>query len=179
MKDKKIDERYRYSIECPSPVGTWTVLSDGDAVVGIYLARQRHLPAIPQGLPANPLCKKAARQIDEYFAGKRSEFDLPLAPIGTDFQRRVWNALLEIPYGTTWSYAQLARHIGAPSATRAAGAANGRNPIAVIIPCHRVIESNGKHVGYAGGLSVKAWLLAHETPLCQPAKQKRERSLSA
>ncbi|HVU89534.1 MAG TPA: methylated-DNA--[protein]-cysteine S-methyltransferase [Pirellulales bacterium] len=173
----KTDDRFRYSIDCPSPVGVWTILSDGAAVVGVYLAGQRHLPIIPRDLPTNAVCKKAARQITEYFAGKRSEFDLPLAPAGTEFEERVWNALREIPYGTTWSYGQLARHIGAPKAARAVGAANGQNPIAVIIPCHRVIGSNGKHVGYAGGLNVKAWLLEHEAPFARPTKRRGERLL--
>jgi methylated-DNA-[protein]-cysteine S-methyltransferase len=173
----KTNDRFRYSVDCPSPVGTWTILSDGDAVVGLYLAGQRHLPVIPRDLSANAVCKKAARQITEYFAGKRCEFDLPLAPAGTDFEERVWNALLEIPYGVTWSYGQLARHIGAPKAARAVGAANGQNPIALIIPCHRVIGANGKHVGYAGGLNVKAWLLEHEAPVVRPPKRRGERLL--
>ncbi len=173
----KSNSRFRYSIDCPSPVGTWTVVSDGDAVVGVYLARQRHRPDLPQNLPANAECKKAARQITEYFAGKRREFDLPLAPAGTDFEERVWNALLEIPYGVTWSYGQLARRIGSPNAARAVGAANRRNPIGLIIPCHRVIGANGNHVGYGGGLDAKAWLLAHESPLAAATKRRGERLL--
>jgi methylated-DNA-[protein]-cysteine S-methyltransferase len=173
----KTNDHFRYSIKCPSPVGVWTVLSDGEALVGVYLAGQRHLPQIPQGLPTNDVCKKAARQLAEYFAGKRCEFDLPLAPQGTEFQERVWNTLRKIPYGATWSYGQLARHIGAPDAARAVGAANGQNPIAVIIPCHRVIGTSGKHVGYAGGLGVKAWLLAHEAPLMRPTRRRGEQLL--
>ncbi len=164
-----MDERYRFSIDCASPVGAWTVLSDGTAVVGIYLAGQRHRPALPQNLSADAVCKKAARQLAEYFAGDRAGFDLPLAPAGTDFERRVWNALLEIPFGVTWSYGQLARHIGSPNAARAVGAANGQNPIGLVIPCHRVIGANGKHVGYGGGLSAKAWLLDHEATGCRAA----------
>jgi len=103
-----------------------------------------------------------ARQLAEYFSGKRTTFDLPLAPRGTPFQLDVWNALREIAYGDTISYAELARRIGKPSAVRAVGAANGANPIPVIIPCHRVIGSNGTLTGYGGGIERKQWLLAHE-----------------
>jgi methylated-DNA-[protein]-cysteine S-methyltransferase len=101
-------------------------------------------------------------QLREYFAGKRKNFDFPLAPKGTEFQLAVWNALLEIPYGDTRTYAQLAHRIGRPSAVRAVGAANGANPIPVIIPCHRVIGSNGTLTGYGGGIERKQWLLALE-----------------
>jgi methylated-DNA-[protein]-cysteine S-methyltransferase len=101
-------------------------------------------------------------QLQEYFSGKRQAFTFPLAPRGTPFQLAVWNALLEIPYGDTISYAELARRIGKPSAVRAVGAANGANPIPVIIPCHRVIGSNGTLTGYGGGIERKQWLLALE-----------------
>ena len=101
-------------------------------------------------------------QLREYFSGKRKIFDYPLAPKGTEFQLAVWNALLEIPYGATMTYAQLAHRIGRPSAIRAVGAANGANPIPVIIPCHRVIGSNGTLTGYGGGIERKQWLLALE-----------------
>ncbi|HEX6098154.1 MAG TPA: methylated-DNA--[protein]-cysteine S-methyltransferase [Thermoanaerobaculia bacterium] len=101
-------------------------------------------------------------ELREYFAGKRKTFDFPLAPKGTEFQLAVWNALLEIPYGDTRTYAQLAHRIGRPSAVRAVGAANGANPIPVIIPCHRVIGSNGTLTGYGGGIERKQWLLALE-----------------
>lgn len=108
---------------------------------------------------------KTAQQLDEYFAGQRQQFDLPLAPRGTDFQKQVWRALREIPFGQTWSYAQLAQHIGKPSATRAVGAANGRNPIAIIVPCHRVIGADGGLTGFSGGLSAKSYLLKLEGQL--------------
>jgi len=98
----------------------------------------------------------------DYFAGTLHAFDLPLAPRGTPFQLAVWNALLEVPWGETISYAELARRVGKPSAVRAVGAANGANPIPVIIPCHRVIGSNGSLTGYGGGIERKQWLLAHE-----------------
>jgi methylated-DNA-[protein]-cysteine S-methyltransferase len=101
-------------------------------------------------------------QLDAYFAGDLREFDLPLAPAGTAWQRAVWDALSEVPYGTTLSYGELAARLGRPSASRAVGAANGRNPISVIVPCHRLIGSTGALTGYAGGLERKAWLLQHE-----------------
>jgi methylated-DNA-[protein]-cysteine S-methyltransferase len=103
-----------------------------------------------------------ARQIEEFFAGKRQTFDFPLAPRGTDFQKRVWTELCRIPFGETISYGELARRIGNPAASRAVGHANGQNPIAVIVPCHRVIGSNGKLTGYGGGLDLKEKLLNWE-----------------
>jgi methylated-DNA-[protein]-cysteine S-methyltransferase len=101
-------------------------------------------------------------QLEAYWRGDLRDFDVPLAPRGTPFQQRVWQALRTIPFGTTWSYAQLADEIGQPSAVRAVGAANGRNPIWLVVPCHRVVGSDGKLVGYAGGLDVKRFLLDHE-----------------
>lgn len=102
------------------------------------------------------------RQLAEYFGGERRSFDVALAPVGTPWQRAVWAALLEIPYGETITYTELAARAGRPGAARAAGAANGRNPIAVLIPCHRVVGTSGALTGYAGGVDAKAWLLAHE-----------------
>ena len=110
---------------------------------------------------ANPL-PEAVRQLRDYFAGSRREFDLPLRLAGTDFQRRVWGGLTEIRYGETWSYGQLAKRIGNPKASRAVGLANGRNPISILVPCHRVIGADGSLTGYGGGLERKRWLLAHE-----------------
>jgi len=111
----------------------------------------------------SPLLDVAFRQLDEYFAGKRTTFSLPLAPTGTPFQRRVWKVLETIPYGETWSYKDVATRAGNPKATRAVGMANNRNPIAIVVPCHRVIGADGRLVGYGGGLARKAWLLALET----------------
>jgi methylated-DNA-[protein]-cysteine S-methyltransferase len=111
---------------------------------------------------AHPLLAEAARQLGEYFAAVRTRFELPLALDGTPFQRRVWDALLQIPYGATRSYAELARGIGAPAAARAAGSANGANPIPIVVPCHRVIASGGGLGGYGGGLDRKQFLLALE-----------------
>lgn len=108
------------------------------------------------------LIREAAAQLAAYFSGGRAAFDLPIAPKGTEFQQKTWNALLEIPYGETRSYGEIARRIGNPKASRAVGGANNRNPIAIVIPCHRVIGANGALVGYAGGLGVKESLLALE-----------------
>ncbi|MAG57398.1 MAG: cysteine methyltransferase [Planctomycetes bacterium] len=110
-------------------------------------------------------CATVRRQTTEYFRGRRRDFDLDVAPVGTEFQCKVWRTLLDIPYGETWSYGQLARRIRKPTASRAVGAANGKNPIAIIIPCHRVIGSNGTLTGYGGGLSKKEKLLELEGAL--------------
>ena len=105
---------------------------------------------------------RARQQLTEYFGRSRTTFDLPLAPIGSAFQQRVWDVLRAIPYGTTTSYGELARRLGDPSATRAVGAANGKNPIPIIVPCHRVVGSRGELTGFGGGLDRKRWLLEHE-----------------
>jgi len=104
----------------------------------------------------------AAAQLTEYFAGERQQFDLALAGVGTNFQQLVWRALTTIPYGETWTYGELARAIGRPSASRAVGAANSKNPLGIIVPCHRVIGASGELTGYAGGVAAKQWLLEHE-----------------
>jgi len=109
-----------------------------------------------------PLIKKTKHQLDEYFAGERKDFELPLNPAGTEFQMKVWEALKEIPYGETRSYQQIGVQIGCPKASRAVGHANNRNPISIIIPCHRVIGANGKLTGYGGGIDIKEELLALE-----------------
>ncbi|MBM0106044.1 methylated-DNA--[protein]-cysteine S-methyltransferase [Steroidobacter sp. S1-65] len=114
------------------------------------------------GCGDHPVLLETERQLREYFSGVREVFELPLDVRGTEFQRRVWNALLSIPYGETRSYLQIARHIGNPAAVRAVGAANGRNPLSIIAPCHRVLGSNGQLTGFAGGLEIKARLLSHE-----------------
>jgi methylated-DNA-[protein]-cysteine S-methyltransferase len=111
----------------------------------------------------NAHTEQACTQLAEYFAGSRRTFELPLAPKGTDFQRRVWQALAGIPYGETRCYAEIAEQLGCKGGQRAVGAANGRNPLAIVVPCHRVIGSNGRLTGYAGGIDRKQWLLAHES----------------
>jgi len=112
--------------------------------------------------PSHPLLQESVRQLSFYFAGKLREFDIPLEFEGTEFQRRVWHSLTQIPYGATRSYGELAATIGAPTAVRAVGAANGANPLAIVVPCHRVIGTNGKLVGYGGGLPLKKRLLELE-----------------
>lgn len=113
----------------------------------------------------HPILRQAVRELEEYFAGRRREFTVPVAPEGTEFQLAVWAGLTRIPYGTTWSYAQLAQAIGRPQAVRAVGAANGANPIGIIIPCHRVIGSDGSLTGFGGGLPLKRRLLELEGAL--------------
>ena len=117
--------------------------------------------------PASELLARACRQLAEYFARARTTFDLPLDPPGTAFQRRVWDALRTIPYGATTSYSELSRRLGDPNATRAVGAANGKNPIPIIVPCHRVVGARGELTGFGGGLDRKRWLLEHEGALME------------
>lgn len=144
----------------PSPIGLLHVTASDTAVVAISFAGQA-----PAGGPAegpHAVLDAAAAQLDEYFAGERTEFDLPLDPRGTEFQRRAWDALRTIPYGRTVSYGEQASRLGDPHKARAVGAANGQNPIPIVVPCHRVIGSTGKLTGFGGGLETKAWLLEHE-----------------
>ena len=147
-----------------SPIGRLLLTSDGAALTGLYMEPSRKAQSTDgwtEDAAAAPL-SAALRQLTEYFGGTRREFDLPLRPQGTEFQKRVWRELTEIPYGTTWSYGQLAKRIDNPSASRAVGLANGRNPISILVPCHRVIGADGSLTGYGGGLERKRWLLAHE-----------------
>jgi methylated-DNA-[protein]-cysteine S-methyltransferase len=148
-----------------SPIGRLMLTSNGTALTGLFMEPSRKVPQTAEGwaedLSVAPLAETVV-QLREYFAGSRREFDLPLHFEGTTFQRRVWQELTEIPYGETWSYGQLAHRIGNPSASRAVGLANGRNPISILVPCHRVIGADGSLTGYGGGLERKRWLLAHE-----------------
>jgi methylated-DNA-[protein]-cysteine S-methyltransferase len=146
-------------ITLPSPLGLLRLYAHADELCGIYLPDQ-DAPAAKHA--ASPVLSATAAQLIEYFAGARRTFDVPLAPRGTGFQEIVWRALTAIPYGETRSYGALARAIGRPAASRAVGAANGKNPISIIVPCHRVIAASGELTGYAGGLAAKRWLLAHE-----------------
>jgi methylated-DNA-[protein]-cysteine S-methyltransferase len=139
--------------------------SDGVSLTGLYMVEHKYGPEIAGSWTwrddATPF-DEVKRQLSEYFSGRRTTFDLPLAPQGTQFQGRVWEELQKIPYGTTISYGELARRIGNANASRAVGLANGRNPISIIVPCHRVIGANGKLTGYGGGLPRKEALLAFE-----------------
>lgn len=147
----------------PTPIGPLLLVGDGSGLVHIDLPEARRPLAIDPAWRHDAAAFTDARaQFDAYFAGTRQDFVLPLSPRGTDFQRRVWDALCDIGYGETISYAELARRIGNPRASRAVGLANGANPLAIIVPCHRVIGANGSLTGYGGGLNAKQWLLAHE-----------------
>jgi methylated-DNA-[protein]-cysteine S-methyltransferase len=153
------------------------LIGTGDALTSIWLpsGRDRLVPD-PDWIESAQPFAEAVRQLDAYFAGRLRQFDLPLAPKGTAFQQRVWQALLDIPYGETVSYGELARRISRPSAVRAVGAANGQNPLSIVIPCHRVIGSDGRLVGYGGGLPAKSALLALEQRVAGvPARPVRPR----
>lgn len=144
-----------------SPVGPLILVTgDGRAVSGLYFSDQRHLPSADLlGRRDDTVLAELRGQLDEYWAGRRTDFDVELAPVGTPFQQQVWLALREVPYGTTCSYGDLAGKIGRPSAVRAVGAANGRNPLCIVLPCHRVVGAGGALTGYAGGVERKRSLL--------------------
>jgi methylated-DNA-[protein]-cysteine S-methyltransferase len=141
-----------------SPVGPLTLVSDGRALTELLFENPRY-PSAPKPRGDDKLLDKTRRELDAYFAGKLRVFSVALAPQGTPFQKKVWDALLTIPYGKTRSYGQQAAAIGQPHASRAVGLANGRNPISIIVPCHRVIGANGSLTGYGGGMERKRLLL--------------------
>jgi methylated-DNA-[protein]-cysteine S-methyltransferase len=147
-----------------SPIGRLLLTSDGTSLTGLYMEPSRKAQCTDGWLEDATIAPLSAtvRQLTEYFEGTRREFDLPLRLQGTVFQQRVWRQLTEIPYGQTWSYGQLAERIDKPSASRAVGLANGRNPISILVPCHRVIGADGSLTGYGGGIERKRWLLVHE-----------------
>jgi methylated-DNA-[protein]-cysteine S-methyltransferase len=152
--------RYTY---LDSPLGALLVVRDDVGLTALYLPSGRHAVTVaPEWIRDDDGFGDVRTQLEEYFAGDRQTFDLPLHPTGTAFQQRVWSALLEIPYGQTTSYGKTAAAIGAPTASRAVGLANGQNPLPIIVPCHRVIGANGSLTGYGGGLDAKRWLLSHE-----------------
>lgn len=155
------------TISLDSPLGPLQLVTPD----GVHLSEIR-LADSPADLgsadvPELPIFQRVSQQLAEYFAGHRQQFDLPLLPVGTAFQRRVWQALQQIPFGATASYQQIARAIGQPTACRAVGGANGRNPLPIVIPCHRVIGATGALVGFSAGLERKVWLLQHEAA-CAP-----------
>jgi len=152
---------YRY---LDTPIGRLRLLSTGTHLVAIEFAGQHRRPGADTETP-DAVLELAAGQLLEYFAGRRRRFELPLAPAGTAFQRQVWDALATIPWGELRSYADIARAIERPTAVRAVGAANGRNPLPIVVPCHRVIGSNGSLTGFAGGLEIKRQLLELEGSL--------------
>jgi methylated-DNA-[protein]-cysteine S-methyltransferase len=152
-----------YFSELSSPIGPLLLLGDQRALSAIYMLEHRHQPPLGGGsVRSDEALSRARSQLQAYFLGELTEFDVPLAARGTEFQRRVWQALCAIRYGETESYGQLARRIGNPSASRAVGLANGKNPISIIVPCHRVIGADGSLTGYGGGMERKKWLLEHE-----------------
>jgi methylated-DNA-[protein]-cysteine S-methyltransferase len=150
-----------------TPVGTLTLVG-GDA--GLRAALFAGEAGSAPGEPPHPVLAAARRQLGEYFAGRRSAFELPLDLAGTEFQRRVWRALAEIPFGATTTYGELARRLGRPLAARAVGAANASNPVSIVLPCHRVVGAHGGLVGYGGGLDAKRALLAHEARVLARAR---------
>ena len=158
-----------FYLTLPSPVGDLLLTHNGEALTGLTMPHEQHgQHTAPQSdwqhdaAAQTPIFAAATKQLTAYFAGQLQHFDLPLAPQGTPFQQQVWRALCEIPYGHTRSYGWQAQAINNPKAVRAVGGANGRNPIGIVIPCHRVIGANGSLTGYGGGLPNKQWLLAHE-----------------
>lgn len=153
----------RHMVMTKSPIGGLILVAEGDGFIGVYWDDGDQIDSAHGILVRHDdLLSCAQNQLNEYFSGDRREFDLPLRPEGTDFQRRVWSALLQIPYGETWSYLQLAQFVGSPRGSRAVGLANGRNPIPIVVPCHRVVGSNGSLTGYGGGMERKRILLALE-----------------
>ncbi len=155
----------RFYTVIDSPLDPLLLLSDGDNLCGLYMDAQKYRPQQREDWKKDDgQFAQAKQQLRAYFAKELRSFSLPLAVSGTEFQRRVWSALLTIACGETKSYLDLAKQIKSPKAVRAVGLANGKNPISIIVPCHRVIGSNGKLTGYGGGLPRKQWLLEHEAP---------------
>ena len=156
----------RYYDFYESPQGQMLLVADGEALCGVYFDGQKYLPQVASQWrrdPQHATLRQAKRELAEYFAGKRKRFEVALAPEGTPFQRSVWKAISTVGFGRTVSYAELAQRAGCPGSARAAGAATGRNPIGIIVPCHRILGSDGSLTGYAGGLDRKRALLALES----------------
>lgn len=152
-----------YATILDAPFGPLRLESNGRALTALWLPRNGKLSAFKSPLTERDnILKDAVRQLDEYFAGRRRAFDLSLELAGTEFQKRVWRELCKIGFGRTTSYGEIARRIGKPQSCRAVGAANGRNPISIIVPCHRIIGADGTLTGYGGGLETKRWLLELE-----------------
>ena len=152
-----------YHTDHDSPLGPLRLEYSEGRLTGLWLPTGIHAQtAAASGLRDDRVFDEIRRQLDAYFLGRRRRFDVPLRGVGTVFQETVWAALAAIPYGDTWSYGQLAAHIGRPTTSRAVGAANGQNPISILVPCHRVIGANGTLTGYGGGLPAKRWLLELE-----------------
>ena len=160
----------RYYDFYDSPHGRMLLVADDEGLSGVYFDGQKHLPRIGadwQPDANHAVIRQAKRELAEYFAGTRTRFELALAPAGTPFQKSVWKAIASVEFGETITYGELARRAGSPGSARAAGAATGRNPIGIIVPCHRIVGSTGSLTGYAGGLERKRLLLDLEAPLSQ------------
>ncbi len=156
-----------------SPIGLLTLVTREGGLAGLYMTEHRHIPPQDTFGPRVtatdvPVLARTAEQLSAYFAGEVADFDIDLSTSGTPFQHRVWAALREIPYGATVSYGELAAVLGQPTASRAVGLANGKNPISIIVPCHRVVGANGSMTGYGGGIERKQWLLSFENGAQQP-----------
>jgi methylated-DNA-[protein]-cysteine S-methyltransferase len=159
----KTEQQTQYFTRIDSPIGTLLLIASPRGLTGLFTQEHRTAPETEAGWIQDPIrFDEVRQQLDDYFAGRRREFHILLDLAGTPFQLQVWDALQRIPYGQTTTYAQLAKAIGRPKAVRAVGAANGRNPVSIIVPCHRVIGSNGSLTGYAGGLDAKRTLLGLE-----------------
>jgi len=158
---------HRYTTTIDSPVGVLTLVGTDSALCelswgGDHAAGDRSLATSAEARPDHPVLVQAMRELAEYFAGTRRQFDVPVVTAGTEFQQAAWRVLRGIPYGQTINYGEQARRLGKPSAVRAVGGANGKNPVGIIVPCHRVIGADGSLTGFGGGMSAKAWLLEHE-----------------
>ena len=151
------------SARVASPIGMLTLTSNGSALTQLLMARDEQITAESVPAETDPVLATAREQLEAYFDMRLTQFDLPLEARGTEFQRRVWDSLKAIPFGETISYAELARRIDRPTAVRAVGAANGRNRLMIVVPCHRVIGADGSLTGFGGGIDRKRWLLDHET----------------
>jgi methylated-DNA-[protein]-cysteine S-methyltransferase len=146
-----------------SPIGPLTLTASEGCLTGLHMHEQRHAPPVSdRWVRDDAWFAPVIEQLDAYFSGDLTDFDVPLRMTGTEFQRRVWACLSEIPFGATISYGELARRVGSPGASRAVGLANGKNPVAIVVPCHRVIAAGGQIGGYGGGIERKVWLLDHE-----------------
>ena len=153
----------RYQTKIDSPIGTLTLVADDDALTEVRFPNATQDDDIDMvDVADHPVLRQAADELWEYFGGTRIDFDVPLDPRGTAFQLAAWSALRTIPYGETVSYGEQAKRLGDPGKARAVGAANGRNPLPIIVPCHRVVGANGHLTGFGGGIETKAWLLDHE-----------------
>jgi methylated-DNA-[protein]-cysteine S-methyltransferase len=153
-----------------SPIDPITLVAQDGRLCGLYMSVHKHQPDVSTfGERDARVFGQVIEELQQYFAGDRTQFDIEPAAAGNEFQRLVWNGLCDIPYGETWSYKQLAEHIGKPGAARAVGTINGQNPVSIIVPCHRVIGANGKLVGYGGGLERKEFLLNLEKGAPEPA----------